>query len=402
MTDESWSGGGVQKRAAEALAEVDRKLALVESLADRIARERPEEVAGPLLRMHGYDVQSLSLVGSEEKKDDGGAEGSSSTGGGDNATDSVATTTATTPGSSLTTTLDRIERLERQSDVLVSISHRVESTLQRGLQRMDGATSRLGRVLDVSSTLKSIMRLKFEARKVQSSGLDFDAILSGPDPTILAQTSRSSSSATGGAGSSTSGPYGVDLRDLTRAASSVAIMEGLLASPALCGGPNGTAGGRIDVVEEMRPDVEAVSAAVRKVAAALLAEYTDPKAQQAGGSGGGGDEASSSGISPSRLGATLQVYYHLGELPEAAWGAVEAALTQAERVTGRLFNPSAVQRLIESATAEAREAVETGREAGSASAGGRRRERLGPRPHRPCDWGIVAGNSNSVEAESTF
>ena len=371
MTDESWSGGGVQKRAAEALADVDRKLALVESLADRIARERPEEVAGPLLRMHGYDVRSLSLVGSEEKKDDGGAEGgggssSSSTGGGDNATDA---TTPATPGSSLTTTLDRIERLERQSDVLVSISNRVESTLQRGLRRMDGATSRLGRVLDVSSTLKSIMRLKFEARKVQSSGLDFDAILSGPDPTILAQTSRSSSSA--GAGSTSGGPYGVDLRDLTRAASSVATMEGLLSSPALCGGPNGTAGGRINVVEEMRPDVEAVSAAVRKVAAALLAEYTDPKAQAGGsaGSSGGGDEAPS-GISPSRLGATLQVYYHLGELPEAAWGAVGAALTQAERVTGRLFNPSAVQRLIESATAEAREAVETGREAGSASAGG--------------------------------
>jgi len=220
---------------------------------------------------------------------------------------------------------------------------------------MDGATSRLERVLDVSSTLKSIMRLRFEARKVQSSGLDFDAILSGPDPSILAQKARSAG------GTSTSGPYGVDLRDLTRAASSVAIMEGLLSSPALCGGPNGTAGGRIDVVEQMRPDVEAVSAAVRKVAAALLAEYTDPKAQ------GGGSADSPSGVSPSRLGATLQVYYHLGELPEAAWGAVGAALTQAERVTGRLFNPSAVQRLIEAATTEAREAVE---KAGSASAGG--------------------------------
>lgn len=354
MTDESWSGGGVQKRATEALAEVDRKLALVESLADRIARERPEEVAGPLLRMHGYDVRSL-LLSDEEKKEEG--EGSDNAAAGD---ESAVDDIAAAPGSSLTTTLDRIERLERQSDVLVSISNRVESTLQRGLRRMDGATSRLERVLDVSSTLKSIMRLRFEARKVQSSGLDFDAILSGPDPSILAQSSRGAAGST-----STSGPYGVDLRDLTRAASSVAIMEGLLSSPALCGGPNGTAGGRIDVVEQMRPDVEAVSAAVRKVAAALLAEYTDPKAQ-----GGGGSPDAPSGVSPSRLGATLQVYYHLGELPEAAWGAVGAALTQAERVTGRLFNPSAVQRLIESATAEAREAVETGREAGSASAGG--------------------------------
>ena len=362
MTDESWSGGGVQRRAAEALAEVDRKLALVESLADRIARERPEEVAGPLLRMHGYDVRSLLMSGEEEKKEEGkSGEGSdNATAGDESVVDDDAA--AATPGSSLTTTLDRIERLERQSDVLVSISNRVESTLQRGLRRMDGATSRLERVLDVSSTLKSIMRLRFEARKVQSSGLDFDAILSGPDPSILAQSSRGA--AVGSGSTSTSGPYGVDLRDLTRAASSVAIMEGLLSSPALCGGSNGTAGGRIDVVEQMRPDCEAVSAAVRKVAAALLAEYTDPKAQ-----GGGGSPDAPSGVSPSRLGATLQVYYHLGELPEAAWGAVGAALTQAERVTGRLFNPSAVQRLIESATAEAREAVETGREAGSASAG---------------------------------
>ena len=56
MTEESWSAGGVQKRAAEALSEVDRKIALVEGLADRIAREQPEEVAAPLLRLHGYET----------------------------------------------------------------------------------------------------------------------------------------------------------------------------------------------------------------------------------------------------------------------------------------------------------------------------------------------------------
>ena len=347
MTDESWSAGGVQKRATEALEEVNRKLALVESLADRIARERPEEVAGPLCRMHGYDIGG----GEEKKEEEDGKEGDEAEGAAD-------TTAAAASTSTLTTTLDRIDRLQRQSDVLVSISNRVESTLQRGLRRMDNATSRLERVLDVSSTLKNIMRLRFEAKKVQSCGVDFDVILSGPDPSILAQTSA-------GGGGSSSGPYGVDLRDLTRAASSVSIMEGLLSHPTLCDASGGAAaGGRIDVVEQMRPEVEAVSAAVRKVAAALLAEYTDPKRAQ--GDGGGG----SSTISPSRLGATLQVYYHLGELPEAAWGAVGAALAQAERVTGRLFNPSAVQRLIESATAEARDAVESGREAGSASSAG--------------------------------
>jgi len=347
MTDESWSAGGVQKRATEALAEVERKLALVESLADRIARDHPEEVAGPICRLHGYDIGGST----EEKKDDDGGAGAGAAGGGSSS-------------STLSTTLDRIDRLQRQSDVLTSISHRVESTLQRGLGRMEDATSRLERVLDVSSTLKNIMRLRFEARKVRSSGLDFDAILSGPDPSILAQTSARGGAGAGGGISSSSGPYGVDLRDLTRAVSSVSIMEGLLAHPTL----NGDAGGRIDVVEQMRPEVEDVSAAVRKVAAALLAEYTDPKAQS--NSSGVDGSSITAGISPSRLGATLQVYYHLGELPEAAWGAVGAALTQAERVTGRLFNPSAVQRLIESATAEARDAVETGREAGSADASG--------------------------------
>ena len=315
MTEESWSAGGVQKRAAEALSEVDRKIALVEGLADRIAREQPEEVAAPLLRLHGYETFGGGGGGGAGEEKEGAA----------------------APGSSLSSTLEKIDRLKRQSDVLVSISTRVESSLQRGLGRMEASTGRLERVLDVSSTLKMIMRLRFEARKVQSSGLDFSAILAAPTPDSQSQYGGRS-------------PYGVDMRDLTRVASSVAAMEGLLAHPSLSG--SAEAGGRIDVVEQMRPEVEEASVAIRKIASALLAEYAD---------------AASSSASPSRLAATLQVYYLLGELPDAVWDTAGAALDRAEKATSRLFNPSAIRRLMDSATAEARELVETGQEVGSAS-----------------------------------
>ena len=47
------SSGNITQQVKEALAEVDRKLLLVESLPDRISREKPEDVAGPLLQLHG-------------------------------------------------------------------------------------------------------------------------------------------------------------------------------------------------------------------------------------------------------------------------------------------------------------------------------------------------------------
>ena len=48
----------VQQKAREALGEVERKLALVQSLAERVSRTSPEAVAGPLLRLHGYSLDS--------------------------------------------------------------------------------------------------------------------------------------------------------------------------------------------------------------------------------------------------------------------------------------------------------------------------------------------------------
>ena len=127
----------------------------------------------------------------------------------------------------------------------------------------------------------------------------------------------------------------MDLRDLTRAAASVAAMEGLLSHPSLTphggGGttPGGGGGGggneeendnsRIHAVEKLRPRANAVSTSVRKAAAGLMDEIQrgggDNSSGSSSGSGGGGGSGS---IDLTRLGATLQVYFHLGELPDAA------------------------------------------------------------------------------------
>jgi hypothetical protein len=136
----------------------------------------------------------------------------------------------------------------------------------------------------------------FEAKKVSGSGVDFDALFSGVATASGALI------------------YSVDtdLRDLTRVATSAAVMENLLSHPNLGGrGPDGTLTLSpdlcVNVVECLRPDAEAVTAAVRRAAAGLLAE------QQRTGT---------SGMSPHRLWVTLQVYYHLVKIPQAAWDAV--------------------------------------------------------------------------------
>ena len=124
--------GEYQQRATKALAKVDRKLALVESLSQRISREAPEEVAGPLLRLHGFELASTD-------NDDESKKGSS--------TNLV----------TLTVTRDKAERLKRQSQLLDTVAKRVESTLQRGVTHMESATTRLSRVLELSATLKMIL-----------------------------------------------------------------------------------------------------------------------------------------------------------------------------------------------------------------------------------------------------
>jgi len=286
------SSGEYRQRATEALAEVDRKLALVESLSQRISREAPEEVAGPLLRLHGFTLVSTD----EDDEEDRGR------GGGDGA--NLVT---------LAATRDKAERLQRQSQLLDTVAKRVESTLQRGVTRMESATERLSRVLELSATLKMILRLQFEARKVlhAGSGLDLN--------------------------------NAVDLRDLTRAAASVAAMEELLAHPSLTPSSDGKEG-VIDVVEKLRPDAEAVAANVRKAAAGLMDELQST--------------TSGTAASLTRLGATLQVYFHLGELPDAAWKAVSAALATTEKASSQLFHPTALKKMGEAAQAEAKALAE--------------------------------------------
>ena len=280
------SSGEYRQRATEALAEVDRKLALVESLSQRISREAPEEVAGPLLRLHGFRL----ATGGSTSEDGTGTTGAGASDEGGNNNDSNNNNLVT-----LAATRDKAERLQRQSALLETVARRVESALLRGASRMEGATTRLSRVLELSATLKMMLRLQFEARKVLHAGSGLE----------LSQGSR------GGGGTA-------DLRDLTTAAASVAAMEELLAHPSLAprstegDGNDRGGGGAIDAVENLRPGAEAVASEVRRAAAGLMDELQS----SAGGAGA---------ASLARLGATLQVYFHLGELPDAARRAASSA-----------------------------------------------------------------------------
>ena len=275
------SGGEYRQRATEALAEVDRKLALVESLSVRISREAPEMVAGPLLRSHGFELAIPTAEDKGGERERGKLEVAAPLPVADNRS-------ATT----LVASRDRAERIARQSQLLDAVARRVESTLLRGATRMESATSRLSRVLSLSATLKMMLRLQFEARKVLHAGVGL-----GPAGIV--------------GGPSSSSSFGldafVDLRDLTRAAASVAAMEGLLAHPSLTPENDDDGSGRIDAVERLRPRAEAVATIVRRNAAGLMDELQ-----------GGQTTPSGTAASLTRLGATLQVYFHLGEVSESS------------------------------------------------------------------------------------
>eukprot|EP00592_Proboscia_alata_P021707 CAMPEP_0194419398 /NCGR_PEP_ID=MMETSP0176-20130528/18551_1 /TAXON_ID=216777 /ORGANISM="Proboscia alata, Strain PI-D3" /LENGTH=1108 /DNA_ID=CAMNT_0039226341 /DNA_START=40 /DNA_END=3366 /DNA_ORIENTATION=- len=306
------SSGEVQKRAAEALAEVDRKLALVEGLAERVARDHPEDVASPFVGLHGHHLkmpldENATSTNSTTKNPKSLSKTQSES------IDSQSPNSVATV--SLFATREKCDRLRRQGVVLEGIAKRVESSLQRGLRRMESTTSRLSRLLEISATLKMAMRLRFEAKKIQGSCIDFDSIASN----------------------SNNGSVGdgllelVDLRDLTRAAASVSTMEHLLSDPQLRG---------IDVVEQMRLQAETAALAVRRAAAGLLAEQQQQQ------------------LSSAKLGSTLQVYFHLGELPQAAWSAVAQSLATAEKAASQFFNPGSLQRLNETAVSEAKFALD--------------------------------------------
>jgi len=74
----------------------------------------------------------------------------------------------------------------------------------------------------------------------------------------------------------------------------------------------------------MRPKAKSVSMAVRKAAAGLL---KDPEQYS------------------SKLGAILQVYFHLGEMPQAVWGKVNESLSSADKASSQFFSPASLQRI---------------------------------------------------------
>ena len=112
LLEDKSRGISTKTRADNALQDVERKLALVESLSLKLSRTSPEAVAGHLLRLHGYSIQSK-----EGETDIAEEEKSSST-------------------MTLTTLKDRSDRLQRQAEVLENVSRRVESSLIRGLVKM--------------------------------------------------------------------------------------------------------------------------------------------------------------------------------------------------------------------------------------------------------------------------
>eukprot|EP00978_Attheya_sp_CCMP212_P001893 scaffold3904_cov47-Attheya_sp.AAC.4 len=325
---QSGSGGDMQmqQRAAHALAHVERKLALVTLLAERVSREFPQEVAGPLLRLHGHhpEVTSWNNNPDDPETEDDTRDAAQSS------TEEGASNRALVMSSgeqqqqqqqqqrlSLMATREKCVRLKRQGELLEGVATRVESSLQRGLRRMERATSRLQRVLQISATLKMALRLKFEAKKIRGSGLDLTST------TGLLSSSSSSLS--------TPKQTHVDLRDLTRAAASVAIMEDLLQSPELKASSTTSLVVTLEVVEAMRPEAEQVAKAVRRAAAGLL------------------QQTSKQMMNPAKLGATLLVFFHLGELPEAVWGSVQTELAAAEAASSQLFHPQAIQDIFQRA-----------------------------------------------------
>ena len=89
--------------------EVDQKLILVESLSERISREKLEHVAAPLLKLHGFTPFA------HENENQGV---------------SVSTDPSAPPSGSMAPVItSTLNRLAWQSQVLDSVANRVESTL---------------------------------------------------------------------------------------------------------------------------------------------------------------------------------------------------------------------------------------------------------------------------------
>jgi conserved oligomeric Golgi complex subunit 5 len=293
------------QRADFALQDVERKLALVESLAVKLSRTSPESVASHLLRLHGHYVIQQAETGTS-------------------ATQGAASTSLSS-SSSLQSVRERAARLERQAVTLETVATRVQGSLQRGLERLCMTCTRLQRVLSLSSTLKHILRLQFENVKLQN--YDLDTTTAAHHHAIVGH-------------------------DLVRAAASVAVLEDLLSRGEFLQPPPTTLSFQADdddddksattiaVVEQLRPRALQTAALVRQAAHELLQQYYEQQQQQ---------QQQSNSMQTAQLGSTLQVFFHLGELPQAVWKAVDHAHAQAESISRDLWNPVALQNLHEQA-----------------------------------------------------
>lgn len=125
-----------QRLATAALHDVERKLALVESLSVKLSRTSPEEVTKPFLQLHGLDAPDDHSV------------------------------------ITLPSIRERASRLERQAESLESTAQRVETVLLKGSKKIQMATEQLDRVLEVSNALKRILRLQFESQKLANYDLE--------------------------------------------------------------------------------------------------------------------------------------------------------------------------------------------------------------------------------------
>ena len=309
----------IRDRARLALAEVDRKLTLIISLAERVSRERPEDVAGPLLKLHGFGLNlenhsGNNMVQQEEDKCGDGVDDDEDEDeeegiivDGDNsqakikvAKNQVKTQTVSPPTTyTLATTQTKCQRLSRQASILADVASRATSALERNHHRAVRASSKLERVLQISDCLKRAMRLRFEGRKWGDYGTNSNGI-----NTNMGLTTTD------------------DPRLLARAASGASTMMSLLKDhddefPS-------EEHGFIQVVEQCRPNTHRVAKAVRDAAGSLLLLDSSCKSSSASSGITKTTANTTKGIiDTTRLAATLQVYFHLGELPNATWDFVE-------------------------------------------------------------------------------
>lgn len=290
------AASSAQELAVAALQDVERKLALTESLAVKLSRTSPEAVTGHLLHLHGYhrypSHPSGGTAGDWPPQQQPQPASHSHT--------ESAPTITSSP--TLLEIRDRAVRLERHAEGLAVTARRVETSLSKGLRKLQTSTLQLERVLAVSSAVKRILRLQFETAKLLSYDLD-------------------------------------DARDLTRAAASVAVLEDLLRQQEQQQQGSGGTNKPIAVVERMRPTAVQTARAVRQAAATML----QLQQQQ--------QQTLDSVSSLNQLGSVLQVYYHLGELPTAVWKAVDQAHAQAVTAAKQLWNPVTLQQLHDQATA---------------------------------------------------